>query len=77
MYEASRSADHRIVKEAEKGLVTAELCRQHGISKQTLCRWKAEYGGLEGSDAKNLKALEDESRKLDNRDLEDVLLKNW
>ena len=75
-----------ILKEAEKGLATAELCRQHGISEQTLYRWKAKYCGLEGSDAKKLKALEDENRKLkhvvaeltlDNRALKDVLSKNW
>ncbi|HYL37401.1 MAG TPA: transposase [Bryobacteraceae bacterium] len=75
-----------ILKEAEKGLATAELSRQHGISEQTLYRWKAKYGGLEGSDAKKLKALEDENRKLkhvvaeltlDNRALKDVLSKNW
>jgi putative transposase len=75
-----------ILKEAEKGLATTELCRQHGISEQTLYRWKAKYGGLESSDAKKLKALEDENRKLkhvvaeltlDNRALKDVLSKNW
>src|SRR5579871_1878127 len=73
-----------ILKEAEKGLATAELCRQHGISEQTLYRWKAKYGGLESGDAKRLKALEDENRKLkhvvaeltlDNRALKDVLSK--
>jgi putative transposase len=75
-----------ILKEAEKGLATAELCRQQGISEQTLYRWKAKYGGLESSDAKRLKTLEDENRKLkhvvaeltlDNRALKDVLSKNW
>jgi len=84
-YQTHRRA-HRDSKEAEKGLATAELCRQHGISEQTLYRWKAKYGGLESSDAKRLKALEDENRKLkhvvaeltlDNRALKDVLSKNW
>jgi len=75
-----------ILKESEKGLATAELCRQHGISEQTLYRWKAKYGGMESSDSKRLKALEGENRKLkhvvaeltlDNRALKDVLSKNW
>ena len=74
-----------ILKEAEKGLAMAKLFRQHGISEQTLYRRKAKYGGLESGDAKKLKALEDENRKLkhvvaeltlDNRALKDVLSKN-
>lgn len=75
-----------ILKQAEAGLKTAEVCRQHGISQQTLNRWKAKYGGMEINDAKKLKQLEDENRKLkhlvaeltlDNRALKDVLSKNW
>jgi putative transposase len=75
-----------ILKKAEKGVATPELCRQHGISEQTFYRWKARYGGLEVSDAKKLKQLEEENRKLkqvvaeltlDNRALKDVLGKNW
>ena len=53
-----------LVKEAEAGVRTAELCRKHGISEQTLYRWKAKYGGLEVSEARRLRALEDENRKL-------------
>ena len=75
-----------ILTQAENGLKTAELCRQHGISEQTLYRWKAKYGGLEGSDSRKLRQLEEENRKLksvvaeltlDNRALKDVLSKNW
>ncbi|HEV2716788.1 MAG TPA: IS3 family transposase [Terriglobales bacterium] len=73
-----------ILKQGEAGLATAELCRQHGISEQTYYRWKAKYGGMESGDAKKLKQLEDENRKLkhvvaeltlDNRALKDVLFK--
>jgi putative transposase len=53
-----------ILKQGEAGLTTAELCRQHGISEQTYYRWKAKYGGMESGDAKKLKQLEDENRKL-------------
>ena len=75
-----------ILKQAEKGVATGEVCRQHGVSEQTFYRWKAKYGGLEISDAKKLKQLEEENRKLkhvvaeltlDNRALKDVLGKNW
>jgi putative transposase len=67
-------------------LTTAELCRQHGITEQTFYCWKAKYGGMDSSEAKKLKQLEDENRKLkhvvadltlDNRALKDVLSKNW
>lgn len=53
-----------ILKQAEHGVKTAELCRQHGISEQTLYRWKGKYGGLEGSDSRKLHQLEEENRKL-------------
>jgi len=75
-----------ILKEAEAGGKTTELCRRHGISEQTFYRWKAKYGGMDVSEAKRLRALEDENRKLkhvvadltlDNRALKDVLSKNW
>ncbi|HET9409274.1 MAG TPA: IS3 family transposase [Candidatus Sulfotelmatobacter sp.] len=73
-----------ILKQGEAGLTTAELCRQHGITEQTYYRWKAKYGGMESGDAKKMKQLEDENRKLkhvvadltlDNRALKDVLFK--
>jgi putative transposase len=49
-----------ILKQGEAGLTTAELCRQHGITEQTYCRWKVKYGGMDSGDAKKLKQLEDE-----------------
>ena len=61
---------------------TAEVCRRHGIAEATLYKWKAKYGGLEVSDAKRFKALEDENRRLkkllaasllDNAALKDIL----
>jgi len=73
-----------ILKQGEAGVATAELCRQHGISEQTCYRWKAKYGGMDSSEAKRLKQLEDENRELkhvvadltlDNRALKDVLSK--
>jgi putative transposase len=54
----------RILKEADSGVPTKELCRQHGIAAQTLYRWKAKFGGVEVSDARKLKSLEEENRKL-------------
>ena len=75
-----------ILKQGEAGLATADLCRQHGISEQTYYRWKAKYGGMENGEAKRLKQLEEENRKLkhvvaeltlDNRALKDVLTKNF
>ncbi len=65
-----------ILKRAERGIGTAELCRQQGISEQTIYRWKAKYGGPEISDAKKLKHVVAELT-LDNRALKDVLGKNW
>lgn len=53
-----------ILKEAEAGAKSADLCRRHGISEQTFYRWKAKYGGMEISDARRLKQLEDENRRL-------------
>lgn len=75
-----------ILKQAENGMKTVEVCRQHGITEATLYRWKAKFGGMEISDAKKLRQLEEENRKLkhvvaeltlDNRALKDVLSKNW
>ena len=53
-----------ILREQEAGLPTSDVCRKHGISSATFYKWKAKYGGLEVSDAKRLKALEDENAKL-------------
>ena len=65
---------------------TADLARKHGISEATLYNWKAKYGGLDVSEAKRLRALEDENRKLkkllaksmlDNAALKELLSKKW
>lgn len=53
-----------VLKEAETGIPVADLLRKHGISQGTLYRWKAKYGGMEVSEARRLKALEDENRRL-------------
>ncbi len=75
-----------ILKEQEGGLAVAELCRKHGVSTPTFYKWKAKYGGLEVSEARKLKALEDENAKLkrmvaeallDNVALRDLLGKKW
>lgn len=53
-----------VLKEAEAGAKTADLCRRHGVSEQTFYRWKARYGGLEVSDLRRLRQLEDENNRL-------------
>lgn len=53
-----------VLKEAEAGKPTKEICREQGIAEQTFYRWKAKYGGLEVSEARRLKQLEDENRRL-------------
>lgn len=73
-----------MLKEAEAGVKPAELCRRHGISEQTVYRWKAKYGGLEVNEARRLRHLDDENRRLkhlvagltlDNQALKAVLAK--
>ena len=54
----------QVLKEAETGVRTAELCRKHGICDATLYKWKSKYGGLEANDLRRLKGLEDENRRL-------------
>ena len=75
-----------VLPEAEAGAKTAELTRKHGVSEATLYNWKARYGGLEVSEAKRLRALEDENGRLkrlladamlDNAGLKDLLAKKW
>ena len=75
-----------ILKEQETGQTTVEVFRRHGISDATFYKWKAKYGGLEVSEARRLKALEDENAKLkkllaeamlDNAMLKDVASKKW
>ena len=53
-----------VLKQAETGVKTADLCREHGISSATLYKWKAKFGGMEVSDARKLRHLEDENQKL-------------
>ena len=53
-----------VLREHEAGAKTADLARKHGISEATLYNWKAKYGGMDVSDAKRLRSLEDENRKL-------------
>ena len=76
----------RVLKEAEAGVKVADLVRKHGISEQTLYRWKAKYGGMSVNEARRLKQLEDENRRLkglvadltlDNQALKAVLGKKW
>ena len=75
-----------ILREQEAGLSVTELCRKHGVSSPTFYKWKAKYGGLEVSEARRLKALEDENAKLkrmladamhDYVALKDLLGKKW
>ena len=53
-----------VLKESQAGIPTAELCRKHGISDATFYNWRSRYGGMEVSDARRLKSLEDENRRL-------------
>ena len=75
-----------VLREQEAGAKTADLCRRHGISSATFYAWKAKFGGMDVSEAKRLKALEDENAKLkrlladamlDNSVLKDLLAKKW
>lgn len=75
-----------VLKEQEAGAKTADLARRHGVSEATIYNWKAKYGGLEVSEAKQLRSLEDENAKLkrllakamlDNAGLKGLLAKNW
>ena len=76
----------RVLKEQEAGERTADVCRRHGVSQATFYKWKAKFGGMDVSDARRLKALEDENGKLkkllaetmlDNAMLKDVNSKKW
>ena len=77
---------HAVVREVEAGAKVADVCRRHGISKSVLQRWRAKYRGLEVAEAKRLKLLEDENRRLkrlvadlslDNALLKDVVGRKW
>lgn len=54
----------KILKEKEAGAKLADICRQHGISEQTFHRWKAKFGGMDVTEARRLKQLEDENQRL-------------
>jgi putative transposase len=75
-----------ILREQEAGVATADVCRRHGVSSATFYKWKAKFGGLDVSEAKRLKALEEENARLkrmlaesmlDNAALKDLLGKKW
>lgn len=75
-----------ILKENESGVPVPELARRHGVAEQSIYRWRSKFGGMEVSDAKHLKQLEEENRRLkrmaadlslDKQMLEDVLSKKW
>lgn len=75
-----------VLREHEAGAKTGDLARRHGISEATLYNWKAKYGGMDVSEAKRLRMLEDENRKLkkllaesilDNAGLKELLAKKW
>ena len=75
-----------VLRQAEGGLPVSELCREHGISSATFYKWKATYGGMDVSQARKLKVLEDENARLkrmladamlDNAVLKEVASKNW
>ena len=75
-----------VLKEHEAGAKTADLARKHGVSEATLYNWKAKYGGMDVSDAKRLRSLEEENRKLkkllaesmlDQAALKELLTKKW
>ncbi|KNY31268.1 putative transposase [Rhizobium subbaraonis] len=74
-----------ILKEHEAGTPVSDLCRKHGVSDASIYKWKAKFGGMDVSEAKRLKTLEDENTKLkrlladamlDNAALKDLLGKN-
>jgi len=75
-----------ILKEGEAGVPTAELCRKHGVSTASYYKWRSRYGGMEVSEAKKLRDLADENRRLkalvadltlDNQMLKAVSAKKW
>jgi putative transposase len=85
----SRFSEEQIIavlREQEAGVATVDVCRKHGISSATFFKWKAKYGGMDVSDARKLKALEEENARLkkllaeamlDNAMLKDLTSKKW
>lgn len=75
---SSRFSEEQIISilaEQERGVPTGDVCRKHGVSSATFYKWKAKYGGLDVSDARRLKALEQENSRL-KRLLADAMLDN-
>lgn len=75
-----------VLREAEAGVKVVEVCRRHGISDATFYKWRQKYGGLEVSEVKRLRELEDEKQRLkrlvaeallDNQALKEVVRKKW
>jgi putative transposase len=75
-----------ILREQEAGAKTADVCRKHGVSGATFYKWKAKFGGMDVSEARRLKSLEDENAKLkkllaeamlDNAMLKEIASKKW
>ena len=75
-----------VLREQEAGAATSDVCRKHGISSATFYKWKAKYGGLDVSEARRLRSLEDENRRLkkllaetmlDVAMLKDIASKKW
>jgi putative transposase len=75
-----------ILKEHEAGVSVADLCRKHGVSDSSIYKWKAKYGGMDVSEAKRLRTLEEENMRLkrlladamlDHAALKDLLGKKW
>jgi putative transposase len=75
-----------VLRESEAGATVAEVCRKHGMSSATFYAWKAKYGGMDVSEAKRLRALEDENARLkrlyaeamlDNAGLKELVAKKW
>lgn len=85
----SRFSEEQIIamiKEQESGLATADVCRKYGVSSASFYKYKAKFGGMDVSDARKLKALEEENAKLkkllaesmlDNAMLKDINSKKW
>lgn len=83
----SRFSENQIItilKEVEQGRAVKDVCREHSVSEATYYQWKSKYGGMEASDIKRLRELEDENRRLkqmyadlslENRALKDVISK--